>query len=90
MPASPEHIDTVLKLVLMVERMGRPATGWRFRELADVPTTVLSDDESNPAHTKLARGLAAPWTFFGMVGAYALLSFAMIGGWLFYDHRPDA
>jgi hypothetical protein len=59
-------MDTVLKLVLMVERVDGPATGRRFRELADAPTTVLSDDESNPAHTKLAPGPAARWFFFGV------------------------
>ena len=76
-----------------VRREGRNQEAHRATcsaRLADAPTTVLAEDESKPRYTNLARGPAAPGTFFGMVGAYALLSFAMIGGWLVYDRRPDA
>jgi len=48
--------------------------------VAEAPATVLSEGESKPRHTDLSTGPAAPWTFFGMVGLYALLSFGLVGG----------
>lgn len=50
-----------------------------------VPESTFTPNPTNRNH-----GPAVPWPFFGIVAAYAVLSFAMIGGWLFYDHRPDA
>lgn len=87
---TPKQLAPVDQLALRVD--GWDGTTHRVTmpvNLADAPTTVLSDDEPKPAHTNLARGPAAPWPFFGMVGAYAMLSFVMIGGWFFYDRRPN-
>jgi len=88
---TPDDVGTVSHLVLTVE--GWDGTTYQTKlpsRVAEAPVTVLSEGESKPRHTDLSTGPAAPWTFFGMVGLYALLSFGLVGGWVVYDRRPPA
>jgi len=86
---TPDDVSTVRHLVLTVE--GWDGTTYRTElpaRVAEAPVTVLSEGEPKPRHTDPSIDPSAPWTFFGMVGLYALLSFVLIGGWLVYDRRP--
>jgi hypothetical protein len=85
---TPENVGTVSHLVLTVK--GWDGTTYRIKlpaRVAQASATMLSEGESKPRHTDLSTGPAAPWTFFGMVGLYAVLSFGLVGG-LAYDRRP--
>jgi len=88
---TPNRVGIVTHLSLTVE--GWDGTTHHAQiplDLSDAPTKVLSDGASKAEYKNLTRGPAAPWTFFGMVGTYALASLGLVIGWLTYDRRPSA
>jgi hypothetical protein len=46
--------------------------------------------QTAPPTVPVAERTVGPWTFYGMVGLYAILSFGMIGGWFVVDRRRES